>query len=169
MVEPILRDGLVYTPLFRTFSSYGDGNSSYYYLHKESGRGYRIRFDRREFHEVFLGMTTEDNFVVTGGFETVEYIKRHDGIFPRFLPRLGLGIREPFDFDWTTQYVRRLVYPCGLVMWDNSPFLLSEVVESLDKERIILKKPVSAHLQFHYSHALVELYDSYNPLDYLNP
>ncbi len=74
MIEPIKRKGLVYTPLFRTFASYGDGNSSYYYLHKESGRGYRIRFDKREFHEIFLGMRTQDELTVTGGFEIVEYL-----------------------------------------------------------------------------------------------
>lgn len=164
MVSPITRDGRVYTPLFRTHASYHKPEeSSYYYLHRETGRGYRIRFDRREFHEVFLGMMTVENFTVTGGFETVRYIQEHEGEFPSFFPQLGLDLIKRFDIP------RRLVYPCGLVMYDNTPFLLSEVIELLDKEKIVLKKPVSGDLQFHYSDALVEMYDIYNPLDYLQP
>ena len=163
MVEPIERQGLVYTPLFRTFATYGDGRSSFYYLHKQSGRGYRIRFDGREFHEVFLGMRTAERPVVIGGFEIVRYIQDHHGVFPDFVPKLDLGLVETFD------HPVRLIYPCGLVLWSDAPLLLSDHVRFLDKERIVLKEPVCDDLQFHYSHALVEMYDSYNPFDYLNP
>ena len=161
MVEPITRKGLVYTPLFRTFASYGDGNSSYYYLHRESGKGYRIRFDGREFHELFLGMRTMDRPVVIGGFEIVQYIQEHKGHFPFFSPRIGLDLVETFDRPAT------LLFPCGLISWMHEPIVLSDHVAALDKERIVLKEPVYKHLQFHYSHALVEMYDAYNPLDYL--
>ncbi len=163
MVEPITRNGLVYTPLFRTFASYNDGRSSYYYLHKESGMGYRVRFDGRGYHEVFLGMRTIEKVPCVGGFEIVAYIQKHSGVFPHFSPQIGLGLRETFEDSRFTQ----LVYPCGLVMWDNHPFVLCDVVESLDKEKIVLKSSPSPHLQFHYSHALVEMYDAYNPLEYL--
>lgn len=153
--------GLTYTPLFRTLA-YGNDKSSMYYLHKETGSGYRVKFNGERFHEIFLGMRTMDRLEVSGGFEIIDYIKANNGNFPYFSPKLGLGLVETFDIT------SRLVYPCGIVSWNNDRALVfHEIIESLGKEKIVLRKNVSDDLQFHYGHALVEMYDSCNPLKYL--
>ena len=177
MVDPIERNGMIYTPLFRTHFM-DQERDSIYYLNKETGMGYRIKFDGWETNEIFIGMITQENRIC-GGYEIIDYIRKHNGIFPFFVPVLGIGIVEEFNHMWsigrgekTLQDIeifikQRLVYPCGLNFYDEHPFRMSDVVESLGRERIIFKKDLSQGFRFHYGHNLVEMYDTYNPLDYL--
>ena len=167
-VNNINRNGLVYTPLFRTHRR-GNDKDSIYYLNRETGMGYRIKFNGNEFNEVFIGMTTLE-YVISGGYETIEYIKYNSGKFPFFVPKLGLGLFENFDYNPGDGLLRqKLYFPSGLGFWGHRMIKLSDVVEELGKERIVLKKDVPEDLMFHFADCLVEMYDTYDPRDYLNP
>ena len=165
MMNSIERNGRLYDLLFRTNS--GVECDSYYYLHRETGMGYRIRFDGAEFNEVFIGMITQDISVI-GGFEIINFIRAHDGRFPFFVPVLGLGLVDEFEEKFKQRFKQRLVYPCGLNFQDNHCFKMSDVVESLEKERIIFKKDLPGDIRFHYGHKLIEMYDIYDPITILN-